>query len=105
MHPAHRDPHHQPQALNAEMFGDQAVFQFDEVAVAVARKPGAQAVTGLGGFPGAQDVGEDQKVAGGIERAAAAVSGPIIDGASTCDASPLEPCMISTPLTMRWLLS
>ena len=70
VHAAHRDPHHQPQAPDAEMLGDEAVFQVDQVAVAVARKLRAQAVAWLGGFAGAEDVGENQKVTGRIERAA-----------------------------------
>ncbi len=68
VHAAHRRAHDQPQVIDLQSFGEQAVLRFDHVGVAVLRKLRAQAVAGFGGLAVPDAVGQHDEVASGVER-------------------------------------
>ena len=70
LHAAHGIADHEAQVLHAQALGHQAVLREHHVVVVVAREFRAQAVGGLGRFPGAERVGQDDVVAARVERLA-----------------------------------
>ena len=72
VHPAHRGAHHQPQVIDLQPLGHQPVLGLDHVPVAVAGEAGAEPVAGLARPAVPDAVGEDEVVAGRVERLALA---------------------------------
>ncbi len=68
MHRAHGSAHDQPHVLNAEMVRKQSIIGGHHVVIAVMWKVCAHAVAGLGRFPVADAVGQNNEVFLRVER-------------------------------------
>ena len=98
VHAAHRRAHHEPQVIDFEAFGEQAIVGLDHVAVAVVRKAGVQPVARPARMAVTDPVGQDEEVPRGIKQLSLAeeLAGKLRP--KKLPPSPVVPCMIRTAL-------